>query len=67
LDELTPRVASEFRRRLIIDRNQRMAERLEPIMARQPTFIAVGAMHLPGERGVLALLAARGYRVTAVY
>jgi uncharacterized protein YbaP (TraB family) len=30
-------------------------------------FIAVGAGHLPGPGGVLALLHARGYRLTPVY
>ncbi len=30
-------------------------------------FIAIGALHLPGERGVLSLLEARGYRVERVY
>lgn len=67
LEELTPKVANEFRRRLITDRNLRMVERLEPIMARQSTFAAVGAMHLPGAQGMLDLLAARGYRVSRVY
>ena len=67
LSELDPRVAGEFRRRLITERNHRMEERLEPIMARQSTFTAVGAMHLPGERGLLALLAAQGFRVSVVY
>jgi len=67
LGQLTPRVASEFRRRLITDRNRRMEERLEAIMARQATFTAIGAMHLPGDQGVLALLVRRGYRVTPFY
>lgn len=30
-------------------------------------FIAIGALHLPGEVGVLKLLAQNGYRVSAVY
>ena len=30
-------------------------------------LIAVGAMHLPGERGLLRLLLNRGYRLKAVY
>ncbi len=41
----------------------RMAERLEEGGA----FIAVGALHLPGERGLLRLLEGRGYRVERVY
>ena len=67
LETLTPRVADEFRRRLITERNLTMADRLEPLMARQATFAAVGAMHLPGDKGILAVLAARGYRISRVY
>ena len=41
-----------------------------PIMARlmneQPTFFAVGAGHLGGKGGVIALLRAEGYVVEAV-
>jgi hypothetical protein len=38
-----------------------------PLLAAGHAFIAVGALHLPGERGVLRLLEQRGYRVEAVY
>jgi uncharacterized protein YbaP (TraB family) len=30
-------------------------------------FIAIGAAHLPGENGVLALLERRGYSVARLY
>jgi len=40
-----------------------MEERLQEGNA----FIAVGALHLPGENGLLKLLPARGYRVLALY
>ncbi len=43
-----------------------MAERAEPILQAGPTFIAVGALHLPGETGLVKLLRAKGYSVTAV-
>ena len=43
-----------------------MAERLEPLLNQGRLFVAVGALHLPGEGGVLNLLAQRGYRITAV-
>jgi uncharacterized protein YbaP (TraB family) len=60
------RLAREFRRRLIVDRNQRMAERMEPYLRLGGAFVAVGALHLPGEQGLLRLLEQRGYSVRAV-
>lgn len=54
-------------RRLLADRNRRMVERMQPRLAQGGAFVAVGAAHLPGPEGVLALLESRGYRVRAVY
>ncbi|MNC85966.1 TraB family protein [compost metagenome] len=56
-----------FMRRLLHDRNVRMVERAEPRLREGGAFIAVGALHLYGGGGVLALLERRGYRVTRVY
>ena len=56
-----------FMRRLLHDRNARMAERAEPLLREGGAFIAVGALHLYGSGGVPALLERRGYRVTRVY
>ena len=64
----TPRSAEWLEAALINDRNARMAERIESLMAKGSTpFVAVGALHLTGDDGVPALLAARGYRVTNLY
>jgi len=60
------RLAREFQRRLILDRNHRMAERMEPWLKQGGVFIAVGALHLPGEQGLLRLLEQRGYSLRAV-
>lgn len=56
----------DFTTRLILDRNHRMAERITPQLNRGNALIAVGALHLPGDEGVLALLARRGYLVSPV-
>ena len=56
-----------FERRLIELRNNRMAARMTPRLDEGKAFIAVGALHLPGERGVLALLERQGRKVTRVY
>ena len=48
-------------------RNRRMVERMQSYLKQGDAFIAIGALHLPGPQGVLALLAAQGYRITAVY
>ena len=53
--------------RLLTRRNTRMADRMGPILKDGGAFIAVGAAHLPGESGLLNLLAKAGYRVTPVY
>jgi uncharacterized protein YbaP (TraB family) len=41
-----------------------MTEALLPVFARGSTFVAVGALHMPGEEGILSLLERRGYTVT---
>ncbi|MDB5810151.1 MAG: polysaccharide biosynthesis protein GumN [Betaproteobacteria bacterium] len=56
-----------FDQRLLYDRNVRMAERMQPLLKTGSAFIAVGALHIYGERGLLALLARDGYRITRVY
>lgn len=51
---------------MIYNRNQAWAEKLPNIMKTAPTFVAVGALHLPGEKGVLNLLKKQGYTVEPV-
>jgi uncharacterized protein YbaP (TraB family) len=59
--------AVEFQERLIIRRNQLMAERLQQYLKDGRVFVAVGALHLPGEAGLLNLLEQRGYTVRVIY
>jgi hypothetical protein len=61
------RLNEVFTRRLLHERNARMAERAEPRLREGGAFIAVGALHLYGSGGVLALLEQRGWRVTRIY
>jgi uncharacterized protein YbaP (TraB family) len=49
---------------LLYARNKRWAGQFEAISKKGPLLIAVGAGHLPGENGLLALLRQKGYTVT---
>jgi uncharacterized protein YbaP (TraB family) len=55
-----------FEEKLITMRNHHMADRGEPILARGNVFMAVGALHLIGDEGLVELLRRKGYTVTAV-
>lgn len=55
-----------FEEKLITMRNHHMADRGEPILARGNVFMAVGALHLIGDQGLVELLRKKGYTVTAV-
>lgn len=48
---------------LLYDRNQAWVKQMPAIMQTAPTLFVVGAGHLPGEQGVLALLKAQDYTV----
>jgi hypothetical protein len=67
LRDSDPQLATLFNQRIILDRNRRMAERLDSRLHKGGRFIAVGALHLPGEQGLLELLEQRGYRLTRLY
>lgn len=56
-------LADLFERRFIEIRNRRMANRLARHVKKGGAFVAIGALHLSGETGVLRLLERRGYTV----
>jgi uncharacterized protein len=51
---------------LLYDRNAKWISGIETLAKAQPTFIAVGAGHLWGDKGVIALLKKKGYKVEPV-
>lgn len=57
----------ELVKRVVLDRSVVMAYRMQRELRRGGAFIAVGALHLYGARGVLALLEEDGYRAERVY
>lgn len=51
---------------LIYNRNANWVKAMPDIMRQAPTFFAVGAAHLCGEKGVLRLLEQAGYKIEGV-
>lgn len=68
LKELLPtdnqRGYADFEKIMITARNHGMVANAETYLLEGRAFIAVGALHLPGEEGVVELLRKAGYRVT---
>ncbi len=56
----------EFMEAMLDRRNADWLTKLPAIFAEGPTFVAVGALHLAGEKGVVEGLRKAGYTVTAV-
>lgn len=55
----------EMYRRLLLERNQNWMPKLEALFSRPtPTLVVVGAAHIVGSDGLVAMLRARGYLVT---
>ncbi len=51
---------------MLRDRNVRWIPHLKEFMKTQSCFVAVGALHLAGDSGLIELLRAEGYKVSAV-
>ncbi|NIM69713.1 MAG: hypothetical protein GTN86_03610 [Xanthomonadales bacterium] len=63
LETLDPGARARFLQEGIIERNRRMLETMQPVLVQGGLFTAVGALHLPGEEGLLNLLRGAGYRL----
>ncbi len=57
---------ADFEETMVTARNRVMVEHAEPILARGNAFIAVGALHLPGDNGLIELFRKDGFTVTVV-
>jgi uncharacterized protein YbaP (TraB family) len=62
-----PSQRARFEHLLLHARNQRMADRVRPLIEHGGCFIAVGALHLPGPGGLLERLRAAGFEVERLY
>ncbi|WP_405268060.1 TraB/GumN family protein [Cellulophaga sp. Ld12] len=51
---------------MLYTRNSNMATKLDSLITHSKVFAGIGAAHLPGEHGVIALLRKKGYTVKAL-
>lgn len=58
---------AQLRRHIVVDRTALLHHRLFMPLRKGRVFVAVGAMHLQGEQGLLAMLQEDGYRVTRLW
>lgn len=56
----------EAQKALITQRNHNMADRIDAKIKNTSMFIAVGALHLPGEEGIIRLLEKKGYTLKSM-
>jgi uncharacterized protein len=67
LADSDPRLATLFQEVVIDSRNDRMVERMAPLLDQGGWFIAIGALHLPGGLGVVEQLRRRGYDIRVAF
>jgi len=65
MNDNTP-MDADFNEALLIKRNIIMANRIDSLLGQRSTMIAVGAGHLGGSTGLIALLKKKGYQLKAV-
>lgn len=63
-DQLDIEIRNYFTELGIDARNRRMVDNLLPLLRASQVFVAVGALHLAGDNGLVALLRGQGYELT---
>ncbi|RYJ41284.1 TraB/GumN family protein [Flavobacterium beibuense] len=68
IDSLTVLSAPEgYLKALLYDRNVVMVKSIDSLARKGSLFAAVGAAHLPGKKGIIEMLRAKGYTVNPVF
>lgn len=67
LRENDPVMMEYFQEYGIDKRNRKMFARLQPMLAENSVFVAIGALHLGGETGLIKLLQQAGYSLSPVW
>ena len=62
-----PTLQRKMMSKLLDQRNRRMVARLVSQLEKGTVFVGVGALHLPGELGLVKLLRERGYTLSLLY
>ncbi len=63
---VNPDVYKSFTRELLVKRNLKMNDKIIQLLEKDSTFVAVGALHLPGDSGLVAMLREAGFKLTAM-
>lgn len=67
LKDMDSDAARKVMKKLLDDRNIRMLKRMRPRLLEGNALVAVGALHLAGEQGLINLLKDQGYKLKPVY
>lgn len=59
-------VSEKFQEKFMYKRNEIQAKNIDSIVKKQSLFVAVGAAHLPGKRGVIEMLRDMGYSLRPI-
>lgn len=60
-------LTENFYEQIVDKRNIMMVKRMAKRLLEGNAFIAVGALHLPGDKGILRILESKGYKIKSLY